>query len=102
MPEYINREALIEKIDTLKPSVFYADGNLDWYQEGFKDALKDVYKILENQPTADVAEVKHGEWKPFGYKWECSICRSRVNLDGTPNQNGLNYCPNCGAKMVKE
>ena len=53
----------------------------------------------QEQPTADVVEVKHGEWKKHGYKWECSICRMRINLDGTPVQNGLNYCPNCGAKM---
>ena len=49
---------------------------------------------IKRMPTADVVEVKHGEWK-----WDerfsdytCSLCH---NWDlTTPN-----YCPHCGAKM---
>ena len=68
----------------------------------------------KTQPTADVVEVKHGEWKrnernipkmrEFHEKgialsmseksifYTCSCCGSW----GTLTQN---YCPNCGAKM---
>lgn len=56
-------------------------------------------KLMEEAPTAEVAEVKHGQWWRYGYKYECSICTAKINLDGTPIQNGMYYCPNCGAKM---
>ena len=52
--------------------------------------------------TSDVVEVKHGTWLPYGYKWTCSVCKGKANIDGTPIQNGLYYCPNCGAKMDGE
>ena len=40
-----------------------------------------------------------GEWIKHGYKWRCSNCGSKINLDGTPLENGLYYCSKCGAKM---
>ena len=56
-------------------------------------------RLIDNAPTADVVEVKHGEWKgkPIaGYSdIKCSVC-SKV----FPHQTGKwNFCPNCGAKM---
>lgn len=53
----------------------------------------------ENTPTADVVEVKHGEWviNSDGYYPYCSICE-------TEPKNGVmsKYCPECGAKMDGE
>ena len=32
--------------------------------------------------------------------YDCSVCgESWTTIDGTPWQNGMNYCPHCGAKM---
>ena len=53
-------------------------------------------------------EVKHGEWlyKPNVYDdstYECDQCGEPWTLiDGTPQDNNMNYCPNCGARMDKE
>ena len=54
-------------------------------------------------PTADVVEVKHGEWidRDESY-WEtrctCSNCnKDGITIDGYPVHT--DYCPNCGAKM---
>ena len=54
-------------------------------------------EIIKTIPTADVVEVKHGEWKriirngkPRGLK--CSLCGKHIHFHE-------NYCPNCGAKM---
>lgn len=34
-----------------------------------------------------------------GY-WECSYYGEPwVLIEGTPTENNMNYCPNCGAKM---
>lgn len=100
--EYIEREAISKKIDALEVPVFYAYGNLDWYQEGFKDALEQVDEILENYPTADVQEVMHGKAiqifnDVFTDKkiTTCSCCNGKISKHDT-------FCKHCGAKMDKE
>lgn len=52
------------------------------------------------QPTINPEDLRpKGMWEKFGYKWKCSACGKRVNIDGTPEENGLRYCMSCGAKM---
>ncbi len=60
----------------------------------------DVEDEVANFPSADVVEVKHGEWISLhnGY-YKCSCCGSYWKLVGTPELNGMYYCLNCGAKM---
>lgn len=51
-------------------------------------------------PTADVVEVKHGEWvKRPNTKGQvyCSECATLEEI--TDNSFKSNYCPNCGADM---
>lgn len=65
--------------------------------EHFIIGLETYKEWLENLPTADVVEVKHGHLiyhdDPFlGLTSECSNCHIHGMLSG-------NYCPNCGAKM---
>lgn len=78
--------------------------------DAFKRKLadKDIFfpALYENElnetPTADVEEVKHGYWKhtfelgqigKYHY-WNCSLCGVASNDDGIEK-----YCPYCGAKM---
>lgn len=66
-------------------------------------------EALNRVPTADVVEVRHGEWEQDGqYKWRCSVCQARNcyayawdddTMDYTKLQD--NYCPKCGADMRK-
>ena len=62
-------------------------------------------KLMEEAPTADVAEVKRGKWiekeEVYGdVYYTCSNCTNDwTTIDGTPQENFMNYCPNCGAKM---
>ena len=52
-------------------------------------------EAVKEQPTADVAEVRHGKWSKNGNGRDCSICGFKYYANG-----GLfNYCPKCGAKM---
>lgn len=49
-------------------------------------------------------EAKHGEWiAEENYDdiyYRCSACDEPwVLIEGTPFDNGMKYCPNCGAKM---
>ena len=48
-------------------------------------------------PTADVQEVKHGEWLHKNGEMYCSICGSEALMDEVYYQSP--HCPNCGAKM---
>lgn len=47
-----------------------------------------------------VTERKKGKWVWDGVLWRCSNCNKTVYfVDGTPEDNGLRYCPNCGKGM---
>ena len=48
-----------------------------------------------------------GKWLLYEDKdtnaWECSICHSVWQLiEGTPAENGMNYCHSCGAEMTTQ
>ena len=83
----------------------------------------DLEPILNEMPTADVAEVKRGRWKikaintfymaygATGYEpvYECSLCgaveESYLRLDEPimpEDADFPRYCPNCGALMMDE
>ena len=61
--------------------------------------------IIDKQPTADVEEVKHGEWKHTVEKgtvfnhhfFTCSLCGASAFTSGYEK-----YCHECGAKMRGE
>lgn len=75
MADYISRDAVLELVEP--------------------DARPFLAERIRNIPSADVAPVKHGEWK-WSHDGECSVC-------GYRNSNfEYNYCPNCGADMMEE
>lgn len=87
MDEYIEREAVIEAIMSEPPDAHYPQ----WYVDKIKSIL-----------AADVAAVRHKRWEKHGSKWQCTGCKVLMSIDGTPQENLLYYCLNCGAKMDKE
>ena len=90
MAEYIEREATKQKI-----------GDLHFQNYGIA-----ITAIME-MPTADVVEVKHGEWHLL-YNCAnegvyCSVCHKKVYKTDYANQKIKSpFCPNCGAKMDKK
>lgn len=96
--EYIEREALISEFKRLKL------GENGLIEKIFADG---VYAVLENFPTADVQEVRHGKWELIDECANegiyCSNCHKKVYRAKYANQKvKSNYCPNCGAKMDEE
>ena len=85
MDEYINATTLLKEIDY----AFHTD----------TIGKKDVINLIINLPVADITPVRHGRWAKHGRKWQCTNCKVLMSIDGTPKENLLNYCPNCGAKM---
>lgn len=64
----------------------------------------DVIGAVEKLPTIDAVPVVHGKWSlAFTEEenvWKCSNCDDYWLLnDGTPFDNGMNFCPKCGARM---
>ena len=57
-----------------------------------------IIRVINEQPTADVVEVRHGERIPEyptgAFMVRCSLCKTLSSSD-----LNWNYCPNCGAKM---
>lgn len=62
---------------------------------------------IHDAPTIE-SEQRTGKWKETDDGWDgvyyvCSECGCPWALiDGTPYDNGMNYCPNCGCKMEGE
>ena len=67
--------------------------------------VDDMLGEIEDAPTANVEEVKHGQWIP--YEQPCGMGYSTPNYKPThycSNCEGLGWefyrkCPHCGAKM---
>ena len=65
-----------------------------------EDIADELSLLVSNIPTADVVEVKRGEWNhPYHYgvalpEHQCSECGYWEYADSKSN-----YCPNCGARM---
>ena len=68
----------------------------------FSDSLMEEIKAIQ---AADVAPVRHGLWEERddgfgGTYYHCSVCgEDWCTIDGTPAENGMRYCPQCGARM---
>ena len=82
--EYIDREAALSAIKQA-------------FEKGERPSL-----YIKCIPAADVVEVRHGRWEKHGSKWQCTGCKVLMSIDGTPQENLLYYCPNCGAKMDED
>ena len=94
---YIEREKVVEVIKNFaKGAIEDGQATLDPVDVNFL-----LVKAVEFIPTADVEEVKHGEWKQSPHCkriYYCSECGRHIE-NGTQNpQEFFPYC-HCGAKM---
>ena len=64
----------------------------------------DCIKYLKNAPTVEAEPIKHAHWGLFDDNtntYKCSNCGELWTLNAdTPEENNMNYCPKCGAKMI--
>ena len=100
MDDLISRQAAIDAIraSTLKFTGFM---EMEMYTDD------DAVEAIEDLPSAQ-PERKKGKWKETDDGWDgtyyvCSECGCPWTLiDGTPEDNDMNFCPNCGARMVDD
>ncbi len=109
MPEYVEREKLLEEIHTARNQLVLG-----------KTAAAKLEKMVRAVPAADVGShlpvrsvlddshresappVVHGRWiQVDDTKCKCSECEV-VTLIAQYPYGDKNYCPNCGAKMDLE
>lgn len=72
-----------------------------------KPLVRLMYEVLTLKPAADARPVVHGRWneeRPDFIDGDsiyvCSVCGETWDLEaGTPKENNMNFCPNCGATM---
>ena len=70
-----------------------------------ENVLLEVNKAICNKIREMPVDRPHGEWKDLSDGWqegtyECSNCKAEfVLIEGTPEDNEYNFCPNCGADM---
>lgn len=107
MPDYIEREALAEKVAAIWLHVSFGRSiGKTIFTEALNFYRDAVLKAIREAPTADVAEVKRGCWITTDNKGlerivECSVCHSK---DYYPpcyfnNIRYPDHCPDCGAVM---
>lgn len=99
MSRYIDADNLINELSAACMPI---------YEKGITGILGDnssIADIINEQPTADVQEVKHGDWLKPGNdpidnkQWICSECKGLTETAYYCGHCYYNYCPNCGARM---
>lgn len=97
MDKYINADKFIRDLE-------------DEYHGMISDESLKIYKIIQrlnDEPGANVVEVKHGEWVFSRKEWgssdysqdvyyKCSICGKEYEEFDIDEAK---HCPECGAKM---
>lgn len=94
----------IKRTDVMKICEEYSEHCFDVSNSRGQDIADSILDDVIEIPTADVEEVKHGEWIRGGVwgdtgsvAYKCSVCRE-TTYDG----NYFERCPHCGAKMDRE
>lgn len=110
--EYIEYESLIKELVTLLSDLHFIvkyerqHGSVSDVEKSKAklETTKGFISLVKSQPTADVQEVRHGEWLPTNHPEQkrCSVCDVISFIALYPCINKADYCPNCGAKMDEE
>jgi len=93
MADLISKNELYKKGESLLNS--FINGKKNGEQ-----AFRDLFSAIADMPTV---EQKHGHWiiEDEDYNaYKCSNCGEVWCInDGTPEENGMDYCQHCGAEM---
>lgn len=92
--EYIEREPLISDLELLAK----------YENEERQQGILGVCETIRNRKTADVVEVRHGEWDWYPNRMDrqellCTNCGESAPYNEDGERVRTPYCPNCGAEM---
>ena len=98
MARYIDAEPMLRESIEERKFVFATEDALK-NELIVRTVYKDLAEFIDNQPTADVVEVKHGEWiwtengeADYEQFWVCSVCKEKSYIK-------TKFCSDCGAKI---
>lgn len=95
MSRYIDKDAIVQDMKERLNNVNH--GDYIYYRFGYKLAIR----YIENAPTVDVQEVKHGKWDEI--RGAYGKLEGWIHRDcGRMSMGKDNYCPKCGARMDLE
>lgn len=115
MPKYINADQFLQKVQEHHYILRSFDNSKDF---GLFDC--GIKQIINKMPSADVVEVKHGEWKRLGKEKYINLATAneQYKVLGYPHRNiehlrcsecgmltlvdetiAYDFCPHCGADM---
>lgn len=92
--EYLTRKGVLLKESGRLKGVTYEDGN-----------ITEVHIQSEDDTVKVFSPTRHGRWEEWddgfgGTYYRCSVCSEDwCTIDGTPAENSMRYCPQCGAMM---
>ena len=88
-----------------KEAIEYAKFRLECHTKGEGEYTDYGEFLVAAIEALQEPERKKGQWEDFDYDNSC-LCTSCGEIwilnDGTPEENNMNYCPNCGADMRGE
>ena len=102
----MDRKEVIERLFYLKSkaenALINSNSHCDWLINDVKGTVNALSLAIA---AMQEPERKKGQWEDFDYdnSYLCTSCGEIWTLnDGTPEENNMNYCPNCGADMRGE
>ena len=94
MNDYIEREAVISRLEKVDMDAYY--GFTAAVQFGVDHAIQ----CIKEAPAADVAPVRHGRWDKNG---RCTLCGGHATFWAMASTYYKSpWCHECGARMDKE
>lgn len=100
-----NKELILTIIEIQGYLSRYGESHTNWHE-----TLNEVIERLEqaeseSQESKEVPQKMRGKWieREDYYEdtyYDCSVCgESWTTIEGTPWDNGMNFCPHCGSDM---
>lgn len=100
MAEYISKEFMLKNLEADKMN------NAEHCEPVTVQIMERFIRYVKEFPSADVQAIKRGRWekdeKRNSFEKFCSICKHEAYWDTDYGQQLFDYCPYCGARMIKD
>ena len=99
MAEYIERKALLKFLRKQAAEAQEIAEENGGESIIYTECLEDVLEDVERFPVADVAPVRHGEWRRHYRSGTTPVWGFVSSCCNMWNDRKSDWCPNCGTKM---
>ena len=107
MAEYIDKQRVIDIINTTCPDFNIPEINDSWAHKLTVIIREALFELVKQAPAADVRENVKGEWIKSQRDEDFVVCSNCKNIGyrtaawRTDYAERIKFCPNCGADMRK-